>query len=49
MVQEIFQTALKIGMFYVTVTWNFERFQYFNFKTNFPENFFQKTRVQFFS
>ena len=34
-----------------TNTQNFERFQYFNFETDFLEkkNFFQKTGVQFFS
>ena len=33
--------------FYVTITENFERFQYLNFKTNFPdiENPFQKNRI----
>ena len=35
---------------YVTVSGNFERFQYFNFETGFPENenLFQKV-VQFFT
>ena len=37
--------------FYVTISENFEHFQYFNFETGFlkNENFFQKTRVPFFS
>ena len=37
--------------FYVTITGNFERFQYFNFETDFleKENLFQKTGVTFFS
>ena len=36
-------------MFFVTVSENFKRFQYFNFKIDFLENknFFQKTGVQF--
>ena len=38
-------------MFYVTISENFERFQYFNFEADFLENgnFFQKTGVPFFS
>ena len=41
----------KSACFYVTITENFERFQYFNFKSNFPEieNHFQKVGVMFFS
>ena len=37
--------------FYVTISENFKRFQYFNFETNFLENqnLFQKTGVPFFS
>ena len=37
--------------FYVTISENFKRFQYFNFETNFleNENLFQKTGVPFFS
>ena len=37
--------------FYVTITGNFERFQFFKFKLNFwkTENLYQKTRVSFFS
>ena len=37
--------------FYETITGNLERFQYFNFETNFlkNDNFFQKTGVAFFS
>ena len=27
-----------MGMFYVTISGNFERFQYFNLETDFPEN-----------
>ena len=40
----------RSASFYVTVTGNIERFQYFNFETNFleNENLFQKTRVLFF-
>ena len=36
---------------YVTISGNFERFQYFNFETDFLENYnlFQKTGVPFFS
>ena len=36
-------------MFFVTVSENFKRFQYFNFEIDFLENknFFQKTGVQF--
>ena len=41
----------KSACFYVTMAGNFERFQYFNFETNFleNENLFQKTGVLFFS
>ena len=41
----------KVGMFYVTIRGIFERFQYFNFETDFleNENLFQKTGVSFFS
>ena len=37
--------------FCVTISENFEHFQYFNFEIDFleNENFFQKTGVQFFS
>ena len=35
--------------FYMTIMRNFERFQYFNFKTDFLENAFQKTGVPFLS
>ena len=37
--------------FYMTISGNFERFQYFNFETDFleNENLFQKTGVPFFS
>ena len=40
-----------MACFYVTISGNFERFQYFNFETNFleNENLFQKTGVPFFS
>ena len=36
-------------MFYVTISEDFEHFQYFNFETDFleNENFFQKTGVKF--
>ena len=35
---------------HVTISGNFERFQYFNFKTDFleNENLFQKTELAFF-
>ena len=41
----------RSACFYVTISENFEHFQYFNFKTDFleNENFSQKTEVQFFS
>ena len=41
----------RSACFYVTIMGNFERFQYFNFETNFleNENLFQKTGVLFFS
>ena len=40
----------RSACFYVTITGNFERFRYFQFKTDFleNENFFQKTGVLFF-
>ena len=47
-----FQNSLPtetLACFYVTIDGNFERFQYFNFETNFlkNENLFQKTGVVF--
>ena len=41
----------RSACFYVTITENFKRFQYFNFETDFleNENLFQKTGVPFFS
>ena len=41
----------KMDMFYVTITGNFELFQYFNFEAKFlkKENLFQKTVISFFS
>ena len=41
---------LRSACFYVTITGNFERFQYFNFRTDFLKNesLFQKTGVQSF-
>ena len=41
----------RSACFYVTISGNFERFQYFNFETDFleNENLFQKTGVPFFS
>ena len=41
----------RSACFYVTISENFEHFQYFNFETDFleNENFFQKTGVLFFS
>ena len=41
----------RLACFYVTICENFERFQYFNFETDFleNENLFQKTGVPFFS
>ena len=41
----------KSAYFYVTITEKFERFQYFNFESNFVkiENHFQKAGVMFFS
>ena len=41
----------RLACFYVTISGNFERFQYFNSETDFleNENFFQKTGVPFFS
>ena len=49
-----FQTSLpfeRSTCFYVTISENFEHFQYFNFETDFleNENFFHKTGVPFFS
>ena len=49
-----FQNSLPFKIsacFYMTITREFERFQYFNFKTNFlkNENLFQKTGVRVFS
>ena len=38
----------KSAWFYVTITGNFERFQYFNLETNFMENLFQKAVVPLF-
>ena len=40
----------RSSCFYVTISENFEHFQYFNFKTDFleNENFFQKTGLGFF-
>ena len=40
----------RLACLYVTITGNFERFQYFNFETDFleNENLFQKTGVPFF-
>ena len=35
--------------FYVIITGNFERFQYFNFEINFLKNLSQKTEVPVFS
>ena len=41
----------RSASFYVTISGNFKRFQYFNFETDFlvNENLFQKTGVPFFS
>ena len=41
----------QYNMFFMWVTRNIERFQYFNFETNFLKNekFFQNTGVEFFS
>ena len=41
----------RSASFYVTITENFKRFQYFNFETDFAEseNVFQKTGALFFS
>ena len=49
-----FQNSPPFGRsacFCVTITENFERFQYFNFETDFleNENLFQKTGLPFFS
>ena len=40
----------RSARFYVTISENFENFQYLNFETDFleSENFFQKTGVPFF-
>ena len=41
----------RLAYFHVTISGNFQRFQYFNFETNFleNENLFQKTGAVFFS
>ena len=41
----------KSACFYVTISGNFESYQYLNFETDFleNENFFQKTGAPFFS
>ena len=41
----------RSACFYVTISENFEHFQYFNFEKDFleNENFFQKTGVLFYS
>ena len=41
----------RLSCFCMTVSGNFERFQYFNFELDFLENekLFQKTRVRFFN
>ena len=41
----------RSACFYVTISENFEHFQYFNFEADFleNENFFQKTGLPFFS
>ena len=41
----------RSACFYVTISGNFKRFQYFNYETDFleNENLFQKTGVAFFS
>ena len=41
----------RSACFYVTISENFKRFQYFKFDTDFlqKENLFQKTGVPFFS
>ena len=49
-----FQNSLpfkRSACFYVTISGNLERFQYFNFKTDFLENknLFEKIRVPLFS
>ena len=53
MVLGIFKIALCLQdrHVYVTVSGNFERFQYFNFENNFLENgnLFKKTGLPFFS
>ena len=40
----------RSACFYMTISENFKRFQYFNFETDFleNENLFQKTGAQFF-
>ena len=40
----------RLACFYMAINGNFERCQYFNFETDFPENenLFQKTGVPFF-
>ena len=39
----------RMACFYATITWNFERFQYFNSETSFLKNTnpFQKTGIMF--
>ena len=54
MVLEFFQNSPPFerwACFYVTISGNFERFQYFDLETDFMENenVFQKTGVSFFS
>ena len=49
-----FQNTLsfeRLACFCMTLSWNFERFQYFNFETDFleNENLLQKIEVRFFS
>ena len=41
----------RLAWFYVAISENFKRFQYFNFKTDFleNENLFQKTGIPFFN
>ena len=39
----------RLACFYVTICWNFKRFQYFNFETDFleKENHFKKLEYRF--
>ena len=37
----------RLTCFYVTISGNFERFQYFNFEKNFLEKFFKKLEYRF--